>query len=124
MPRPSSDSLTVELPNALKAWGSDDFNDALRADIERLSHHQLPLQQALQLSSQVSDEPFQAMILGSEATDETVRVRASVFFSGVIAGCSCADDPTPLDLVNEHCTIEIRLDRKQASASLRLLPGD
>ncbi len=118
------DSTQVKLPNALQAWGSDRFNEALRSDLECLPHHQLPLQQGLQHSSQVSEEPFQVMILRAEEKDEAIIIRAGIFYSGVIAGCSCADDPTPLDLVTEHCTLEIRLQKGNGGAAFTLLSDE
>jgi hypothetical protein len=124
MPSQPSEETQVELPNALRAWGSDGFNEALKSEIEHLPHHQLPLQQGLQYSSLVSEEPFQVMILSTDETDEAILVRAGLFYSGVIAGCSCADDPTPLDLVTEHCTIEIRLEKQNGRTRFMLLPFD
>jgi hypothetical protein len=111
----------IHLDTALNAWGRDDFQDLLRREIERLPHHLLPLQQALRHSSQVSDEPFQAMILRVEETDDHIRARASLFYSGIIAGCSCADDPTPLDTIPENCLVEVRLDKRDAKAQFILL---
>lgn len=124
MPSQTANNPVVRLPIALQAWGSEDFNKTLQKELESLPHHQLPLQQALRQSSQVTEEPFQVMILHTHATEQEILVRAGVFFSGIIAGCSCADDPTPIDLVTEHCTLEILLNRKSGIAGFRLLADD
>jgi hypothetical protein len=124
MPTQPSESAQVRLPDALRAWGSEGFNQVIRAELERLSHHLLPLQQALRQTSQVSEEPFQVMILRTQETAGELLVKAGVFYTGVVAGCGCADDPTPLGPVTEHCTLEIRLDRATGTASFRLLPDD
>ena len=107
---------------ALSAWGQPDFSRVLRSEIERLPHDSLPLQEGLRLSSAVSEEPFQAMILRVTESDDQIVALATLFYSGVIAGCSCADDPTPLDTQTESCQLEIRLDRQDARVRFALLP--
>ncbi len=114
----------IQMSQSLAAWGQERFGDLLRSEIERLPHHALPLQQGLRYSSQVSDEPFEAVILSVEETAGEIRVTASLFYRGVIAGCSCADDPTPLDTLNEHCTLGIRIDKATAEARFELLGDD
>lgn len=112
------------LTKALDAWGSESFKAVLRKEIEQLSHHELPLQQGLSHSSQVSDEPFQAVILRVDETPQQILATASLFYSGVVAGCSCADDPTPIDTVTECCTLEIRIDKASAEANFLLRDDD
>jgi len=46
-----------------------------------------------------------------------------VFFSAFIAGCNCADGPTPVDEINEYCEIRVEIDRTTAEAQLTLLEG-
>ncbi len=112
------------LNNALGAWGRDNFIAALGADIEQLPHHELPLQQGLSHSSHVSDEPFQVVILRVNENGDQIQAVARVFYSGVIAGCSCADDPTPPDTLTESCLLEVRLDKRDASVSFTLLADE
>lgn len=109
------------LRKTLNAWGNEDFAKVLREEVEQLPHHQLPLQQGLRLSSYVSDEPFRAIILrvGENAGHLTALVQ--LFYQGVIAGCSCADDPTPIDTLTESCMLEVCIDRRDASVSFKLL---
>ncbi len=51
----------------------------------------------------------------------SVRVKAGIFYKGVIAGCNCADDPSPIDEQNEHCVVQFLIDRLTAEASVTLL---
>lgn len=111
----------ISFADALRAWGGEDFQAVLKHQLEQLSHDQLPLQQGLRYSSQVSDEPFTAVILGSDDRPRDILVRASLFYSGVTGGCSCADDPTPLDTLTEQCTLEIRIDKTSAEARVSLV---
>jgi len=112
----------LKLPGSLRAWGNDDFRAVCKAEIEALDITELPLQQGLGRTSHVSDTGFGVMIIDAAVQGDDIVVRAGVFYAGVIAGCSCADDPTPVDEVSEYCEIEISIDRTTATATVRLLP--
>lgn len=61
------------------------------------------------------------MILGVTEEPECIRVRAGIFYTGVIAGCNCADDPSPIDEQNEYCVIQFVIDRTTAESIVSLL---
>jgi hypothetical protein len=111
----------IRLQKSLKAWGTPDFEAILKREIEQLDAAQLPLQQGLALSSHVTDRPFQAMVIGVREAPGVIRVKAGIFYTGVIAGCSCADDPTPIDEQNEYCVVQLDIDRATADATVTLL---
>ncbi|MGM0594781.1 MAG: hypothetical protein ACQETD_09615 [Pseudomonadota bacterium] len=111
----------VHLPQTLAAWGRDDFAECCRAELEALPHDALPLQQGLALSSCVSDEPFRLMVISSGADERWLRIKAGVFYSGIIAGCSCADDPSPTDVQPEYCELLLLVDRRSGEAQVALL---
>lgn len=111
----------IHLQKSLKAWGTPGFEATLKREIEQLDAAQLPLQQGLAISSQVTDRPFQAMVIGVREAPGVIRVKAGIFYTGVIAGCSCADDPTPIDEQNEYCVVQIDIDRTTATATVTLL---
>ena len=113
----------ITLPHSVAAWGTDAFSDAFKAEVEQLRHHELPLQQGLSLSSYVSAEPFRLMLLEANEEHGYLRVRAGVFYSGIIAGCSCSDDPTPTDVQTEYCDLEFVIDRESGEAEVKLLAG-
>lgn len=111
----------IRLPKPLNAWGTPEFEDVLRHEIEQLDARQLPLQQGLSASSHVTDRPFQAMIIGVSEEAGLIRVKAGIFYTGVIAGCNCADDPSPVDEQNEYCVIQLGIDRMTAETTVTLL---
>lgn len=114
---------TIGFDRALAAWGTPAFSAALKEEIERLDPQLLPLQQALARSSCVAPDPPTAMVISAEASDDRIRARAGIFYAGIIAGCSCADDPTPVDTINEYCEIEIAINRASGEATITLLPS-
>lgn len=109
------------LKQSVEHWGTPEFSDAFKAEVERLRHEELPLQQGLALSSYVSSEPFRVMVINSEADEKRLRIKAGVFYSGIIAGCSCSDDPTPTDVQAEYCDLQFDIDRQSGEASVALL---
>lgn len=111
----------IRLPQSLNAWGTPEFTDVLKQEIEQLDAGQLPLQQGLSSSSYVTDRPFQVRIIGTHEDAGFIRVKAGIFYTGVIAGCSCADDPTPVDELNEYCVVRLDIDATTAKASVTLL---
>ena len=113
----------IQLNNALSAWGSQDFNDRFKGEVESLPADELPLQQGLSLSSYVSSEPFKVMVISATEEPDVIRIKAGIFYSGIIAGCSCSDDPTPTDVQAEYCDLEFIIDRKTGSTTVSLLPA-
>jgi hypothetical protein len=111
----------IRLSRSLAALGTPEFSDILKQEIERLDAGQLPLQQGLSSSSHVTDRPFQARIISTREGDGILRVKAGIFYTGIIAGCSCADDPTPIDELNEYCVLQLDIDMSTAETAVTLL---
>ncbi|MHB0973597.1 MAG: hypothetical protein ACYC0P_05060 [Thiobacillus sp.] len=109
------------LPKSLHAWNTPAFRDVLKREIEQLDAATLPLQQGLSSSSHVTDRPFQAMIISVGEDAGLIRAKAGIFYTGVIAGCSCADDPTPIDEQTEYCVVQFDIDRTTAETTVTLL---
>jgi len=110
-----------QLPQSLHAWKTPGFRDVLKREIEQMDAGQLPLQQGLSFSSHVTDRHFQAMIISVSEEAGLIRAKAGIFYTGVIAGCSCADDPTPIDEQTEYCVLQFDIDRATAETTVTLL---
>lgn len=112
----------LALPASLAAWNTDGFRVTLCREVEALGPHRLPLQQGLAHSSAVGTAPLRIMVISESAAGNALFVRVGVFYTGVIAGCNCADDPTPVDEQNEYCILQIEIDRATAAIRVSLLP--
>lgn len=110
-----------QLSETLHAWGTEDFAPTLRREVRQLGAAQLPLQAGLHSSGYALDEVRDMTLLGVEETTEQIRARIGVFYAGIIAGCSCADDPTPVEAQDEYCEILLSIDKSNAAASAELL---
>ena len=97
------------------------FSKAFKAEIESLPPHQLPLQKGLQHSSVVGDDPIGTVVLNITEHETTIETKAGIFYSGVIAGCNCSDDPTPPNTQPEYCELLFVIERSSGKAEVSLL---
>ncbi len=111
----------IRLSSALRAWGTPSFYDVFKQELMQLNIDQLPLQQAISMGNYVIDAPITVMNINAVESAEEIRVQAGIFFQTVIAGCNCADDPTPASRINEYCEIQLLIDRATANASVNLI---
>jgi hypothetical protein len=113
----------LHLPAAARAWNGPDFGAALKAELEALGAEALPLLNLMQRGSTVLDTPIQVMVLGTPGAtadaSAAVRVRVGVFFSSLLGGCSCADDPTPVEAEAEYGELDIHIDLQSGTAEAR-----
>lgn len=112
--------LVIRLTKSLAAWGAPEFPAVLKQEIQSLGSDALPLQQGLACSSYATDTPIQALILRVEDAGEAIRVKAGVFYAGIIAGCSCADDPTPVEENTEYCELRLEINKATAETTVAL----
>jgi len=111
----------IRLTKTINAWGTPGFEDTLKGEVEQLDADQLPLQQALSTSSHVTDSQRTLTIIRVSDDEDLIHIKAGIFYSGIIAGCSCADDPTPIDEQNEYCVVQIEINKQTAEATITLL---
>lgn len=108
----------ISLKRVVNAWNTPDFNDVFKTELGLLDHHLLPLQKCLTYSSYVSNEAISTVIINTAANDQTLTIKANVFYTGIIAGCSCADDPSPQDLQNECCELFFYINRETGNTEV------
>lgn len=110
----------LNLPAAARAWGTEAFATVLAAELEALPADALPLQAGLVATSCVADVPHRVRLVSAREQAGTVNARVGVFYAGILAGCSCADDPTPVEPQPEYCELDLTLDLASARARVRL----
>jgi hypothetical protein len=111
----------IRLPHTIRTWNTPTFRETFKHEIENLDPALLPLQEGLSRSSHVTATPFRAVPLAADHDAGRLRIRTGLFYTGIIAGCSCADDPTPIDEQTEYCVVEFDVDTASGEASVRLV---
>lgn len=109
------------MPSTLSARDTPEFWEVFKHEAEQLDTALLPLQKGLSLSSHVADTAFSVVPLHREEDAEYIRIKAGIFYYGIIAGCSCADDPSPTNEITEHCELMFEVNKRSAEASVTLL---
>jgi len=111
----------IRLVDSVKAWGSPEFESSFKNEIANLDRQLLPLQEGLSKSSHVSESLLEPVVLSTSETASVISVKTGIFYSGIIAGSCCADDPTPLCEENEYCEVIVDIDKATGEATIRLL---
>jgi len=101
------------LSQSLQAWNSNNFNNVIKKELCSINSDLLPLQQGLTQSSYAIGKNLSVTVLNTESDNNYILVKAGLFYTGIISGCNCADDPTPIDEINEYC--EVLLGRRQTT---------
>ncbi|OOY37458.1 hypothetical protein BOV89_07060 [Solemya velum gill symbiont] len=113
--------MRVNFKTSLLEESVEELKQSLKREIEQMDHAALPLQQGMSQSSYVSDSPFSVVVLELHRSDEEIRLKAGIFFAGIIFGSCCADDPTPCDELTEYCELEFLINPDDGEAEIRLL---
>lgn len=111
----------IKLSTSLQAWGTADFNEVLKEEIAALDSSLLPLQQGLKFSSMANGENLSSIILKTADDIDNVFVTVGLLYTGIIAGCNCADDPTPVDENNEYCEVLFCINKVTAITTVSLI---
>jgi len=112
----------IQLRESLKAWKTPVFKNILKGELEAIDVAALPLQQGLAHSSYALEDKFQVMIISVSEDSEMIRAKTGIFYSGLIPGCSCADDPTPVTEYSEYCEVSFVINKITADTTVTLLP--
>lgn len=107
----------MRLPESVRTWGTADFPATLKRELADRAD-ELPLQQALSGTSAVADETVTVVLLAVQADATRIEAKVGIFFGGILAGCSCADDPTPIESQTEYCELQLTIDRATGDASI------
>ena len=113
--------MTIRLTESVRAWGTPGFNGVLKRVIEQLGSDLMPLHQALSVGSHVLEGSLSAMVIAAVEAEGSIRARVGIFYSSILAGCACADDPTPVSENSEYCVVQLDIDTVNAIETVTLL---
>lgn len=111
-------SRTPRLPDTLRAWDTAGFAQTLKAEIRTLGGNALRLQQGVAQGGIVDDSDIETTVLSARDAGNHLETRVGVFFTEVVGGCSCGDEPMR---ANVYCVLQIDIDKSSAEATVRLL---
>jgi len=104
----------LALRRSAAVWNGPAFRPTLVDELQALGRHHPVLrpllQAALARTSAVAEAPIGVQVLSTREPAGRIQVQVGVFSAGIIAGCSCADDPSPVDTITEHCELALDID--------------
>jgi len=116
-----SQEFSVALPQSWAGLESINFAEILRDELASFAINDLPLQQCMARCNYVPDQKPDILILSVIDSDIDKQIRVGIFFDGIIAGCSCADDPTPVDSITEYCEFLLRMNRQTGAVKITVI---
>jgi hypothetical protein len=105
----------LDLAHCLTADGVDET--ALRLALQRLPPGTLPLHEACTQGGVVDDGDLGISLLHWATAGSQVRIRVGVFFSEIVGGCNCHDDPVA---TSRYAILWVRIARVDGSAEIWL----
>lgn len=111
----------IKLRKISDSLNAIDLKKIVKTEIQNIDPVLLPLQQGLSFSSYVSKTPFSAVILDIKEETHYINIKAGIFYTGIIAGCSCSDDPSPVDEQNEYCDLQFYINKKTYETTVSLI---
>lgn len=110
----------IKFSKAVTTADPAEVANLLKKELEHMDGLSLPLQQALSRSSYTDGKDFAVTILSVQRNVRGLQARAGILYQGIIAGCNCADDPTPQSTIDEYCEIELVVS-ENGNTTVRLL---
>lgn len=102
------------LKKSLSAWKSNTFKEIFVTETLELSLDTIPLYLATEQGGIIKPESISLSILSTSEDDNNIKIKAGFFFTEIIGGCNCDDDPSE---ANVYCVFLISIKKTNASCS-------
>lgn len=93
-----------------------DYEKELKRALESLPPGSLPLEQGTSRGGFVDDSDISITVIKIRIEKDMIQARLGVFFTEIIVGCSCGDDP-----VEENAYCEMLLDIDKTSGETEFI---
>ena len=108
-----------KLLDVLQQWHSSAFNAALKQQLEALPEGSLPLENGLTRCGIVDDSHISVTVINARQVENGVEARIGVFFTEIVAGCVCGEDPTA---ENAYLELRVTIDQITGDAHFEPIP--
>jgi len=106
------------LSNSLLNWQQPQFKSVLTLELLQLSSEELPLHKATNSGGFIKPEQLDLVILSTKENNDDLLIKTGIFFTELIGGCNCHDDPTE---ENIYCEALITINKKNARSQITLI---
>ena len=105
----------LKLPSTLGNHLPDSLKKILKKELESLPAGVLPLENGLTQGGYVDDNNITATVLNVSEQQSVINARVGVFFTEIVGGCNCNDDPFE---INAYCEIIISIHKSTSEADV------
>ena len=109
----------AQLPNSLRDWNTDAFENSLKAEMECFRRDVLPLQDAIEDLNSVEDSDLGVTFISSTDDDNFINAKVGVYFAEEISCCSCGES-SPIE--EAYCEMDVRIDKATGDAEFTVRP--
>ena len=107
-----------ELLDALQQSRPGVIEKALKHELENLPAGTLPLEKGTNRGGFVDDSDISVSVINVKQHENSIQAKVGVFFTEIIVGCGCGDDPMP---ENAYCEMQISIDRTTFAAEFEVI---
>jgi len=108
----------ITLSNSLSAWQQPQFRSVLTQELLQLDNETFPLYKATNFGGFIKPEQLDLVILSTTENNDDLLIKTGIFFTELIGGCNCHDDPTE---ENIYCEALITINKTNAQSQIRLI---
>ena len=109
------------MPKFIKSlydWESDTFTQTLKSELENLETSIIPLDKGTSQGGYVDDSNITATVLRVSDDMTTIHAHVGIFFTEIVVGCGCGDDPMP---TNAYCEMQIDIDKATGESAFIII---
>ena len=106
------------LADFLWEWPHGSWKSTLKREIEALPSGSLPLEYAVARCGIVDDGDVSVTVINASQDSSSIQVKVGVFFTEIVAGCVCGEDPTA---ENGYCELLVHIDKITGAADFELI---
>jgi len=108
-----------KLLDVLQQWPSGAFNAALKQRLEALPAGSLPLEHGVTRCGIVDDSHISVTVINTRQLENGVEARIGIFFTEIVAGCVCGEDPTA---ENAYLELLVTIDQITGDTQFEPIP--
>ena len=97
---------------------SGQFEKALKRELENLPAGSLPLEQGTSRGGFVDDSDISVSVINTQQSGNSIQAKVGVFFTEIIVGCSCGDEPIA---ENAYCEMLVCIDQTTSEAEFVII---
>ncbi|MDH3355639.1 MAG: hypothetical protein OEL79_10545 [Chromatiales bacterium] len=109
----------AQLPNSLRDWNTDAFEQSLKTEMERFRKDVLPLQDAIENLNSVNDSDLGITFINATDDEKNISAKVGVYFAEEVSCCSCGESE-PIE--EAYCEMRVTIDKLTGSVQFAVEP--